>query len=153
MTDRLEGSTVSFLYQKVCTVPGKSTATYWDARAVGPEKLPPWFLNAEALENILLELAGADALPYCLCPGDKALNAFKWLVFGARQSPPLPVLPFQSEISCPSAQPWSHRSFLSAAQEHPQFVPKSLLASFSGTEGRKIAFNGNIEKALQHSVL
>lgn len=80
MTDRLEGSTVSFLYQKVCTVPGKSTATYWDPRAMGPEKLPPWFLNAEALENILLELAGADALPYCLCPGDKALNAFKWLV-------------------------------------------------------------------------
>lgn len=77
VTDRLEGRTISFLYQEV---PGKTTAIYWDPRAMGPAELPPWFLNAETLENTLLELADPDALPYWLCPGDKALNAFKWLV-------------------------------------------------------------------------
>lgn len=50
---------ISFLYPEV---PGKTTAIYWDARAMGPAELPPWFLNAEAPENILLELAGPDAL-------------------------------------------------------------------------------------------
>lgn len=40
--------------------------------------------------------------------------------------------------------------FWDAAQEQSQFAPKSLLASFSSTEEREIAFNGNFEKALQH---
>lgn len=33
---------------------------------MGPEKLPLWFVNAEALENILLELPDPDALLYQL---------------------------------------------------------------------------------------
>lgn len=80
VTERLERRTISFLYQEVCMAPGKTTAIYWDPRARGPAKLPPWFLNAGALENFLLGLADPDALPYWLWPGDKALNAFKWLV-------------------------------------------------------------------------
>lgn len=56
VSDRLGGRTISFLYQRYVQYqenPLPSTGIQG----------PGWFLNAEALQNILLELADPDALP------------------------------------------------------------------------------------------
>lgn len=138
------------------------------------EQFPSYIRDMYSTRKIHCHLLGSRALggfwmqkpwkTFCLslqilmhylsdCPGDKALNAFKWLVLEPgnplhcqcfhfnQRFPALLHSPGHTALSCLQLRS-THGLSLKASSPH-----------FPALRKGKRAFNGNIEKALQHSVL